>query len=61
MSKKKPDAPADTGAEPKKPDAPADTGARASLVRMKRDADGMEGDVHPDEVENYARGGWRQI
>lgn len=31
---------------------------KAALVKMLRD-DGMPGDVHPDEVENYRRGGWR--
>lgn len=40
---------------PKKKAAPkADSGPK--LVKMVRD--GKSADVHPDEVENYAVGGW---
>ena len=51
-------------ASPATPQSPADavkTGERPVLVKMTRDSDGMQGDVHPIEVENYLRGGWRLV
>jgi hypothetical protein len=41
---------------------PSGETAMAKLVRMVRDADAYpaphSADVHPDEVENFAAGGW---
>jgi hypothetical protein len=46
----------------KAPAADTESKADAKLVRMVRDADAYpaphSADVHPDEVENFAAGGW---
>lgn len=33
--------------------------AKAKTVRMRRNK--AEADVHPDEVENWSRGGWSEL
>jgi hypothetical protein len=57
-------APKKAAPEEKAPEAKAEKAA-AKLVSMKRDAElypegPHEADVHPDEVEDYAAGGWER-
>jgi len=32
--------------------------AEVKLIKMRRESDGFESDVHPDEIDNYKTGGF---
>jgi hypothetical protein len=62
MAKTKPDAPPAAPDDQTKPDAPPAAPAPAlRLVKMIRPGGNpATADVHPDEVANYAAGGWQK-